>query len=133
MARSFFLVTMTCCLCVSACSNSKGPKNVEVDCGPPVAPEEVMILDMRDKAREGSLEFDYVEEQAGPFRLYTEQPVGVQKNTAQATEPMPRGTTWARNHAAVRGCDLVLLVSDYRATYGNVSNTWLIHLGKRLP
>ncbi|MEN8761581.1 MAG: hypothetical protein ABF290_04045, partial [Thiogranum sp.] len=77
MARSFFLTAMAvaCCVSLSACSNSKGPKNVEVDCGPQVAPQDVMVLDMRDKAREGSLEFDYVEELAGPFRLYTEQPV----------------------------------------------------------
>lgn len=90
-----------------------------------------MVLDMRDKAREGILDYDYVEEHAGPFQLFTEQPVGVQKNRPYSTEPIPRGTSGAKSHAAVRGCDLLLLLGDNIPNRSTVRSTWLVHLGKR--
>ena len=132
MTRSLFLPVLACLLILPACSTGKGPKNYQVQCGQPISPADVLLLDMREQASDGDLDFEYVEQQAGPFRLYTEQTVGVQKNTVYASEPVPRGTTRAREHAAVRGCDLLLLVGDVLGAYGNSSNTWQVHLGRRL-
>lgn len=104
-------------LAISACSNIHSVKS-PTSCGKQIQPADVVVLDLRPIGDQPDLIADFIAEKVGAYQLITTQPIGVPVGGARCSSldcleedtaiNGVKGTSKARDEAAMRGCNLVL-------------------------
>lgn len=102
----------------AGCSTAKAPSGSWIDCGPPISPDDVTVLDIGRFEEDSAAVEQHVREQVGAFRLFTPQPVGVplRKQDLEAGGHGAQARATAR--AAEQGCDLLLVMHQDRVKVG---------------
>lgn len=106
----FALLLVSTTLLSAGCSNGKAPSGRWIDCGPPVAVENVTVLDIGPFGDDSAAVDRFVRDEVGAYRLFTPQPVGVPVREEEAAGDGSAGAWRARERAAQLGCDLLLLM-----------------------
>ena len=100
------------------CSSARAPSGSWIDCGPPISPNDVTVLDIDRFGEDSAAVEQYVRERVGAFRLLTPQPVGVPLRKQDLEAGGPGAQARATDRAAEQGCDLLLVMHQDRVKVG---------------
>ena len=118
---------------VAACAGS-APSAEDPFCGEPIDVSQVLVLDAEPLGQNPAAVAEFINEQAGPYRLVTDQPVGL-LNGVPRTVRSVRIVWSASDEAAARGCNLMIVLGTQMtaktASGGTPGKTIIAHLGVR--
>jgi len=103
---------------LAACSTAKAPSGRWIDCGPPISPDDVTVLDIGRFGDDSAAVDRHVREQVGAFRLYTQEPVGIPLRKQDLEAGGSGAQQRAVERAAEQGCDLLLVMQQDRVKVG---------------
>lgn len=116
--RAFLIIALP--LLLAACSTTTSPSRQGPVCGDPIDGAGVLVVDVSAMADDPQRVADFLAEKAGPYRLVTQEPIGLLVDDWRRVQM--RSVSSPRGEAAARGCDLLVVLGEEIGQYESVVN-----------